>query len=134
MHAEAEDDLGLAAAWGFAHAHDRALQLLDDPLEAPVARHAHVLHGVADDANRDAANGGLLEEGVGIRLERAESSALAWLGEVDEEADPGVEERPEALPSVVRRERVRVLARQEGPRNDPVALGNRKGRRHAGGV
>lgn len=28
MHAEAEDDLGLAAAWGFAHAHDRALQLL----------------------------------------------------------------------------------------------------------
>ncbi len=28
MHAEAGDDLGLAAAWGFAHAHDRALQLL----------------------------------------------------------------------------------------------------------
>ncbi len=28
MHAEASDDLGLAAAWGFAHAHDRALQLL----------------------------------------------------------------------------------------------------------
>jgi len=28
MHAEARDDLGLAAAWGFAHAHDRALQLL----------------------------------------------------------------------------------------------------------
>ncbi|HMM35938.1 MAG TPA: penicillin acylase family protein, partial [Thermoanaerobaculia bacterium] len=28
MRAEAGDDLGLAAAWGFAHAHDRALQLL----------------------------------------------------------------------------------------------------------
>ena len=28
MHAAADDDLGLAAAWGFAHAHDRALQML----------------------------------------------------------------------------------------------------------
>ncbi len=28
MHAAAADDLGLAAGWGFAHAHDRALQML----------------------------------------------------------------------------------------------------------
>lgn len=28
VHAAAADDLGLAAAWGFAHAHDRALQML----------------------------------------------------------------------------------------------------------
>ncbi len=28
MHAAAGDDLALAAAWGFAHAHDRALQML----------------------------------------------------------------------------------------------------------
>ena len=28
MHAAASDDLGLATAYGYAHAHDRALQML----------------------------------------------------------------------------------------------------------